>query len=57
MKQSEASSAFLKKGAPKTFAKFTRDAATSPGPDLKKVFAELFSKSDRFLSFQPRSPA
>jgi hypothetical protein len=57
MKQAEESSAFLKKGAPKTFKKLMRGVETFSGLRFKKVFAELFSKSDRFLSFQPRSPA
>jgi len=40
--------AFLKKGAPKTFATFTRGVATSPGGKLAKVFCFFFSKKKRF---------
>jgi hypothetical protein len=38
---------FFEKKNQKTFVTFTRDVATSPGE--QKVFAELFSKSDRLL--------
>jgi hypothetical protein len=46
--------AFFEKKAPrKNFVTFTRDLAMSPGS--RKVFAELFSKSDRLLPFWKQS--
>jgi len=47
MKEESKRSLFEKSSA-KTFLIFTRDFATSPGN--RKVFAELFSKSDRLLT-------
>jgi hypothetical protein len=57
MKRAEESSAFLKKGAPKTFINFTRGVETTSGRGFKNFFAEIFQKATASFPFNPGDPA
>jgi hypothetical protein len=46
--------AFLKKSSAKDFLSWGHGWWDGYGPGSKKVFAELFSKSDRLLPFQDK---
>jgi hypothetical protein len=57
MMKRQASGAFLKKSAQKTFMKLDRARFNACGPVEQKFFAAFFSKRKRLLAVFPGRPA